>query len=239
MNRNMAATPLVYGHRGASLVAPENTLEAFRLAGELGADGVELDVRRSADGELVLVHDVVLPDGRAVHETAAAQLPASVPTLGAGLDACDGLIVNIEIKNISFEPGFDPDCEIADLVVALLAERGGRDSVVVTSFHLRTVDRIKALDPGIPTGLLTFVDPLPAHGAVVAAERGHLALHPHHATVDAALVDAAHALGLVVNAWTVDDPIRIGELAAMGVDGLITNAPDLARGIVGPAVSRL
>lgn len=237
MNRNMAATPLVYGHRGASLAAPENTLEAYRLAGELGADGVELDVRRSADGVLVLVHDAVLPDGRAVHETAAAQLPASVPSLRAALDVCEGLAVNIEIKNISFEPGFDPNCEVADLVVELLAERGGRDSVVVSSFHLRTIDRVKALDPGVPTGLLTFVDPLPAEGAVVAAERGHATLHPHHVTIDAALVDAAHALGLAVIAWTVDDPVRIGDLAAMGVDGLITNAPDVARGILGPAVS--
>lgn len=231
-------TPLVYGHRGASLAAPENTLEAFRLAGELGADGVELDVRRSADGELVLVHDAVLPDGRAVHETASHELPAAVPTLEDALDVCVGLIVNIEIKNISFEPGFDPSCQVADLVVALLAERGGRDAVVVSSFHLRTIDRVRALDPDVPTGLLTLVDPLPADGAVVAAERGHTTLHPHHATIDAALVDAAHQRGLAVIAWTVDDPDRIGALAAMGVDGLITNAPDVARGIVGPAASR-
>lgn len=238
MNRNNAETPLVYGHRGASIAAPENTLEAYRLAGELGADGVELDVRRSADGVLVLVHDAVLADGRMVRATPAAELPPSIPTLSEALDACAGMVVNIEIKNISYEPDFDPDCVAAEQVAAVLAERGGHDSVLVTSFHLRTVDRVKELAPGVPTGLITFLDPLPAEGAAAAAERGHDTLHPHHATIDAEMVAFAHEAGLAVNAWTVDDPERIAALHVLGVDGVITNVPDVARGVLGPAPSR-
>ena len=231
-------TPLVYGHRGASAVAPENTLEAFRLARVLGADGVELDVRRSADGHLVLHHDALLADGREIGATVRADLPVSVPTLAEALDVCVGLVVNIEIKNIAYEPDFDPDCTAADQVVSLLAERGGRDLVFVSSFHLRTIDRVKALAPAVPTGLLTFLDPAPADGAMVAAERGHDSIHPHHATIDAALVDAAHEVGLAVNAWTVDDAERIAALEVLGVDGIITNVVDTARRVQGPARPR-
>ena len=256
MDRRIGATPLVYGHRGASAAAPENTLEAYRLAGELGADGVELDVRRSSDGALVLHHDAALPDGRVVASTPRSALPASVPTLAAALDACTGLVVNVEIKNISYEPDFDPACSIADEVVALIAERRGShgsaqgdavddevpdegpDHVIVSSFHLGTIDRVKALDAAVATGFLTFVDPLPAEAVRVAADRGHDAVHPHEATVDADVVTAAHDAGLAVNVWTVDDPDRIAALAGIGVDGIVTNAPDVARGVLGPSHRR-
>jgi glycerophosphoryl diester phosphodiesterase len=229
------AVPLVYGHRGASAAAPENTLEAYRMAAELGADGVELDVRRSADGALVLHHDAVLADGRVVSSTRRAELPASVPTLDAALDACAGLVVNIEIKNISWEPDFDPECRIADEVVALLVDRHLSDDVLVSSFHLATIDRVKATAPAVRTGFLTFVEPGPADAVALAAARGHEAVHPHEATVDEELVGAAHEAGVAVNAWTVDDPLRIGALAAMGVDGVVTNVPDVARSVLGPS----
>ena len=227
-------TPLVYAHRGASAAAPENTVEAFSLARRLGADGVELDVRRSLDAALVLHHDAVLPDGRIVVETGRADLPASLPDLAQALDACADLIVNIEIKNLPHEPDFDPDRAVVDAVVALLEERGRRDRVLVSSFHLATVDRVKALDPEIGTGFLTFLDPSPLEGVRYAVERGHDAIHPHHATVDEHLMAAARDAGLLVNTWTVDDPERMRELAALGVDGIVTNVPDVARQVLGP-----
>ena len=77
--------------------ARENTIEAFALAGRLGADAVELDVRRTRDGLLVIHHDPTLSDGRVIARTDAAELPAHVPHLGAALDACAGLWVNVEI----------------------------------------------------------------------------------------------------------------------------------------------
>lgn len=225
--------PLVYGHRGASAAAPENTLAAFELARAQGADGVELDVRRSADGHTAVHHDAALPDGRVVAETRRADLPDTVPTLEQALDACQGMVVNIELKNLPIDVDFDPGCTVADDVVAVLRARGGRDRVLISSFHVPTVDRIKAIAPELETGILTFVDPSAADGIRLAVERGHDAVHPHTGVVDAELVRAAHDAGLAVNVWTVDDPARIRELAELGVDGIVTNVPDAARAALG------
>ena len=99
----------VIAHRGASAAAPENTVEAFRLARTLGADWVELDARRTADGRVIVHHDAVLPDGRVIVELDRADLPPSVCDLSDALDACHGMSVNIEIKNWPADPDFDED----------------------------------------------------------------------------------------------------------------------------------
>ena len=133
--------PLVLAHRGANRVAPENTVEAFARALALGADGVELDVHRTADAGLVVHHDAeagglgVLAD-RSLTEIREV-LPAA-PTLEEALDVCSGALVNIEIKNLPGDADFDPGESAAGLVVALLAARGHRDEVVVSSFNLAT-----------------------------------------------------------------------------------------------------
>ena len=222
------STPLIYGHRGASADAPENTAEAFALARAQGADGVELDVRRCIDGDMALHHDAVLADGRRVMELTRAELPESSCTLADALDVCEGMVVNIEIKNVSIDPDHDPECRLADAVVALLHERGGRDRVLVSSFDLPTVDRVRALDPDVATAFLTFVNPIGPESIKIAARHGHHAIHPHVATIDAAYVELAHDHGLAVNVWTVDDPERIRELAGWGVDGICTNVPAVA-----------
>ena len=223
------AAPLLYAHRGASADAPENTIAAFALAKEQGADGIELDVRRSGDGELVVHHDATLPDGRIIRATPTAELPVAVPSLAAALDACAGVVVNVEIKNSPFDPDHDAERTLADDVVALLAERRlAADRVLVSSFDLATVDRVRSLGD-VPTAFLTFVHPVGAEAIALAAERGHVAIHPHERTVDAAFVALAHAAGLAVNVWTVDDPGRIRALADVGVDGIVTNVPARAR----------
>lgn len=222
-------TPLIYGHRGASAAAPENTLEAFELARSLGADGVELDVRRCLDGATAVHHDAELADGRVICETRRADLPAHVPTLEAALDACRGMVVNIEIKNVPIDVDFDPDCTLADQTVALLRDRGGVDDVLVSSFHLGTIDRIKALAPDVATGFLTFVEPSAVDSVRLAVDRGHEAIHPHYAFVDEALMAAAHDAGLAVNVWTVDEPDTMRALADLGVAGVVTNVVDVAR----------
>lgn len=224
-------TTQVFGHRGASAAAPENTIEAYRLAGELGAEGVELDVRRTADGVLVLHHDAVLPDGRLLAATRAGDLPGHVPTFDAGMDACAGMVVNVEIKNVPYEADFDPACRLADAVVAALADRTG-DDVLISSFHLETVDRVKELAPHLPTGFLTMLEPEPLVGLDLAVRRGHDAFHPHHAFVDHALVEACGEAGVALNTWTVDEPARLRELVILGVAGIVTNAPDVARAVV-------
>ena len=227
---------LVIAHRGASGSRPENTLEAFRHARELGADWVELDVRRSADGALVVHHDAHLPDGRAIVATAAADLPAAVPTLAAALDACAGMGVNVEIKNDPAEPDFDPAHDIAVAVARAIRAWLGPEGpaagrVIVSSFAMETVDRLRAAAPELPTGWLTF--DLRDAAAVVerAVAHGHAAIHPYDPFVDRRLVEQAHAAGLAVYVWTVDDPERMAELAGLGVDGIITNHPDRARAV--------
>jgi glycerophosphoryl diester phosphodiesterase len=222
---------LIIGHRGASAAHPENTLAAFSGAAEQGADGIELDLRRTRDGAVVVRHDPTLPDGRLLLDLQRHELPDWMPTLDEVLDACSGFsVVNLEIKNWPGDPDFDPAELVAERVVEAVAARPEvRDQVLVTSFHLPTIDRVQRLDPQLRTGWLTINLPDPGPMLDALAARRHRAVHPHVAFVDPALVDASHAVGLELNAWTVDDPGRIRALASMGVDGAITNVPGAAR----------
>lgn len=232
--------PAVWAHRGASAAQPENTVAAFAAARDLGADGVELDVHRSADGHLVVHHDADHPTLGVLARLDLARIRAEapeVPTLEEALDACGTMTVNIEVKNLPVDPDYDPDDRAAGQVAALVAERGLHGRVIVSSFNLETVDRVRRADPAVPTGLLTMggFDPLAAVG--IAHERGHVAIHPLFTELldgrGAAVCDRAHELGLAVNTWTVDDPARIVELAEVGVDAVITNVPDVARRALG------
>ncbi len=207
---------LVLAHRGASRRERENTLAAFRAARDLGADGIELDVRRAADGAMVVHHDP-LPRG---------ELPGYVPTLAGSLDTAQGLLVNIEIKNDPTEADFDAERTLAGDVVGLLRARGGLDRVLISSFDLATIDAVRAIAPEIDTAwLVVGVD---ADTLDVLAAHGHHVLHPWHGSVDRALLEACHRRGVRVNVWTCDDPARMAELAAWGVDGVCTNVPDVA-----------
>jgi glycerophosphoryl diester phosphodiesterase len=105
-------------------------------------------------------------------------------------------------------------------------------SVLVSSFNIDAIDRVRTLAPSLPTALLTFGLDEPATAIARCVAQGHRALHPFDATVDQMLVDAAHAAGLAINVWTVDRPDRIVALAAMGVDGICTNVPDTARHVL-------
>lgn len=213
-------------HRGASHDERENTVAAFARAAELGADAVELDVRRTRDGVLVVHHDAWLDDGRAIVSTDAADLPEHVPSLDAAIDACVGLWVNVEIKNDEAEPDFDAGDVIADDVVAALVGRGEPDRWLISSFRLATVDRVRAVDASLSTAWL--VVGVPDGAAAMLAERGHGAIHPWVGSLDRATVEACHASGLAVNTWTCDEAARMAELATWGVDGICTNVPDVA-----------
>lgn len=227
---------LVIGHKGAPTVEPENTVASFERARELGADGVELDVRRTADGHLAVWHDPVLADGRVLLEHPWGQLSDGVDDLGEVLDVCAGFrLVNVEIKNWQADPDFDARLEIADLVVAALAERSRaeREAFVVSCFHQPTLDRVRAagVEAGLElrTGWLMWgVDGV---DAVVAAavERGYDALHPFFTAVTPELVEAAHAAGLAVHTWTCNDLDEVRRLADLGTDAIITDRPDAAR----------
>jgi glycerophosphoryl diester phosphodiesterase len=192
-----------------------------------GADGVELDVHRTADGVLVVRHDAETPVGRLGELTAAdlgRALP-EVPALEAVLDVCRGRLVNVEIK--------DTDPRAAEAVVDLVAARSSApDDVLVSSFDLATIDRVRALAPDLRTGFLSFgIDPDSA--LTIAVEHEHAAVHPDGwtlANVDvAAFVARAHDLGVQVNVWTVNDRVQLEQLRDAGVDAVITDDSDLYR----------
>ncbi len=220
---------LVIGHRGASRAAPENTVAAFELAVGQGADGIELDVRRTADDRLVVHHDPVLPDGRPIRSTSAADLPPRVPSFERALDACAGAFVNIEIKNDPTEPDFDPSDWVVHAVASALARRGGRARWLVSSFRIETIDRMRAVLPSVRTAWLVYE----VSDDVIdrCSATGHGAVHPWVESLTVDHVRAAHRAGLVVNTWTCDDPVRMAELVGWGVDGICTNVPDVALGV--------
>ncbi len=216
----------ILAHRGASHAERENTVEAFRRARELGADAVELDVRRTIDDVLVVHHDPCLDDGRAICATEYAALPDWLPTLAAALDACDGMWVNVEIKNDASEPDFDPADGVAEALIRHLVDRHDDARWLISSFRRATIDRCRQLAPTIATAWLTVEVDATTAGAMRTG--GHQAVHPWFANVTPGFVEDCHAKGVRVNVWTCDDPATIERLAGWGVDGICTNVPDAA-----------
>jgi glycerophosphoryl diester phosphodiesterase len=219
--------PLILGHRGAPLEAPENTLAAFRLAVEQGADGVELDVQRSRDGVPVVIHDETLERtagvAGAVADLSWAELARlgggeAVPSLERALEwAADaGAWVNVEIK----APG------VEEATLAAVARAGMRRRVIVSSFDPGIVRRVGVLAPDVHLYLLSeeWEDTLPRRAAECGA-RG-VCLGVDAATPVALRRLAAESLPVVV--WTVNDADRMRALLRGGVAGLITNRPAVA-----------
>lgn len=227
-------------HRGASAAFPENTLAAFRGAVSLGADAAEFDVRRTADGRPVIHHDPVVPGLGPICSFSAAELRRRapwVPTLTEALEACSGLWVDVEVKNSPAEPDWDPQDAVAAEVARHLDTPARREKSVVSSFNQGTLARVRALAPALHTGLLADrVLSVPA-AIELARDGGHRLLLPHAAALAgrAALpaIKAAHRAGLLVVAWTVDDPADVRRLADAGIDGVITNRPNAALSALG------
>jgi glycerophosphoryl diester phosphodiesterase len=237
--------PLVVAHRGASVELPENTLASFRGALDAGAQVVETDVRLTADGVAVVMHDSHVSrvtDGEGlVNELTLAELKrldasggrgprAEVPTLAEVLELVRGRAgINLEIKNIPGEPGFDSPREAT--VEAALAdlERTGFDGpVLVSSFNWLTIERSKELAPEIATGFLTIAGVAPSASLVYVKGAGHQYVLPHVASLVEAgesFVKEAHDAGIRVGTWTVDDPELAATLFSWGVDAIATNDP--------------
>jgi glycerophosphoryl diester phosphodiesterase len=221
----------VIAHRGASGIAPENTLSAFQFAADMGADWLEMDVQRTRDGVLVVIHDTTVDrttngHGRVV-DLDLAQLGAldagswfspkfvdeRIPTLREVLDLAREARIRVfpEIK----QPGLYPGIE-TQLVHALRAA-GMDQCALVTSFDRGSLQRVHALAPSIPLALCSTVEPsTPPEGTVV--------LCPSVATTLAApeLVSRVHAAGLRVWPFTLDGDAQMQALIAIGVDGFVT-----------------
>jgi glycerophosphoryl diester phosphodiesterase len=220
---------LVLGHRGASVAAPENTPEAFELADAMGADGIELDVRRTSDGRLLVAHDPLDESGAGFDAFAD-----TLPTLGEALDACgDRMLVNVEIKNWPDDAGFDPTMTMVGPLIDELRRRGpaARDRWLISSFSWETLEACRVAAPDIATAWL--VSRVSGERIADIAAAGHAAVHPWEPNVTAEFVEQCHRAGLAVNTWTCNDPQRLVELSAMGVDGVCTDVPDVALASLG------
>ena len=236
-------------HRGASAAAPENTLAAFRLAVEMGAPAIELDVHLTADGEVVVIHDATLDRttdrAGAVASLTSAEIRAAdagyrftvdggasypfrgagerVPTLGdvvAWLPA--GIALVVEIKALA----------AVDAAVSILAGAAVGERASLISFDEPAIARARALDPALSTGLLlapgaSFDDGL---SRIVAG--GHATLNVFErdlGTDPRPLVEHAAAAGRQVGCYVIDDPERMRVVAAAGLAAFVTNRPDVAR----------
>ena len=228
--------PWIIAHRGASLQAQENTVGAFRLAAELGADAVELDVRRTADHVLIVHHDATAPgaDRPIVAMTRAelADCAPEIPDLVDALAACAGMWVDVEVKNDPRDADWDPG---NDVTKAIIAGHGDAD-IVLTSFNPQSV--AVASRAGLRTGLLVGRGVDPADAALPAADAGHEMLLPHYSTLGGDhgeyIVVAGARAGIEIAVWTVDDRTEMVRLAGLGVGGIATNAPDVARSVLAP-----
>ena len=224
--------PLVVAHRGASHDRLENTVEAFAEARVQGAEWVELDVRLSADDVLMVHHDAHYADGRLVREVWAADAPDHVPNLAEAFEACEGMGVNVEVKNLPGDPDHDASAMVCEAVAGLAVAYRPPELLLVSSFDITAVDRIRATDPSLPPAWLL----VERHGTDLmldrTADHGHGAVNPWDELVDEHLVSASHDRGLAVFVWTVDDPGRMAELAEWGVDGIVTNRPGVARAVI-------
>ena len=227
---------LVIAHRGSGPLGPEpeNTVAAFSAASRLGADGVELDVRRTADKHLVVHHDAELLSGALICKTQASDLPSEVPSFAEALDACGGLLVNVEVKNAKADADFDPSQWVARSCARLLVEHGALEwgppaGVVVSSFSRSAIQAVKSVAPTLETAWIVGPNLADVDVLTIAAVDGLQGVHPYDPLVDGRLVDAAHAAGLALRVWTVDDPARVAELGRLGADAVITDDVTLAR----------
>ena len=235
-------------HRGASSTTPENTLPAFEEAARAGADVVELDVRLTRDRVPVVLHDPdvsATTDGAGqVHTLTVEEVKrldaggggprVEVPTLEEALRVMDlsGVGVDLEIKNIPGEEAFDsPDESVLTAVLESLDRVGFAGPVLVSSFNWITIEASRRLAPDIATGFLTVAAIDPRAALDYARQQGHAFVLPHAvAVVDAggAFVREAHAEGVRVGTWTVDDETTLERMFGWGVDAVASNDPALA-----------
>jgi len=225
--------PLILGHRGARHAAPENTFAAFNLALEEGADGVELDVRLNGSGDVLVCHDLTLErvtDGRerrGIHQLTSAECDAVTLTGGERLphlvDVLDwaerrGACLNIELKADGYARR-----RLVRAVARMIEGRARAGNLLVSCFNPLIVELHALLAPSIPTAWLVD-SPLLCRLPLLPSV-GRAAFHPKHSLLNAAAVARWEESGLRVHTWTVNDDQRARELAAFGVDCLISDRP--------------
>lgn len=247
------------GHRGAAGLAPENTLASIDAALAAGADGVEVDVRLTVDGVLVLMHDPDLgrttDGGGLVGATTFEEVRRldagyrfsrdgrTFPARGTGLvvpalhEALDRLppdrTLVVELKSSPWEPGYDPGEPVAGALGRALEGREGR-SVTASCFNPAALARLREAVPWVRTAVLTTAGIDLDSNLEAAIAGGHQECHVPAAILDPAFVARAREAGRGVVAWTEDDPERLRTFASWGVDAVICNDPAAARRVLAP-----
>lgn len=219
------------GHRGNPQLHPDNTLAGV-MSGLAEVGAVEVDIRLSMDGRLVLSHDGLLGDMDigasrwdefADFDLGRGHLPCQLDDVLA-LGGC----LDLEVKNAPWEAGFDPHGRLALLV----ASRAG-PADVVTSFYWPDMDLIRAMAPQVSTGLLVGRDGSAIDALRHAVEAGHRMVAPHHTLVDRELSRAAVDEGVALMAWTVNTSDRAVELSLLDVAAIISDHPALIERALG------
>jgi glycerophosphoryl diester phosphodiesterase len=216
------------GHRGARAYAPENTLTSFKKALEIGVDAVELDVRKTKDNQLVVIHDadvkrttnsVGLVSNFTLKEIKGfdAGNGEKIPTLEEALDFLDKkVMVFVELKEVGVE----------EQVLSIVKKKGLEMNVVVTSFLEDALKKVRELDGNIETGLIYASHKNPIKAALELKANYLLPLYRFTHTAN---VEKAHECGLKVVVWTINDPEEIKEYAEKGVDGIASDKPDILK----------
>jgi glycerophosphoryl diester phosphodiesterase len=232
---------LVYGHRGAKAYAPMNTIPAYELAAEQGADGIELDVHLSKDGHLVIVHDFTVDettDGEGtVTEMTLAELKAldagswfgskfigtRIPTLDEAFETVgQKLYINVEIKSKSSHSD-----GVEEALAACITRHNMQERVIVSSFNPHVVSRFRSVLPDVPLGFISY-GTMVASQAMISPE-DYEAYHLYFEKIDSTQMNLAKEHNHIVNTWTVNDPARARQLKLLGVNGIITDKPDVIR----------
>jgi glycerophosphoryl diester phosphodiesterase len=249
---------LVVAHRGAAAVAPENTMEAYRRAVEMGADAIELDVHLTGDGKLAVIHDETLERTTDLTGAVASMTLRQVRAADAGFrfEAPDGtfpfrgkgLKVPTLAEVLKWLPhGIGLVVEVkarAATAPTIEALRGTRvreaRAVSLISFEEVTIDEARALDPEIQTGYLLVPSQAIEPALIYAVEHGHAAVHPFEGDLGldpGPILSHANAYGRLLGCYVVNDPERMKQLAAYGLWGFVTDSPDVGRQALGPRAS--
>jgi len=219
---------LKIGHRGARAYEPENTLRSFKKALELGVDAVELDVRRTKDDEVVVIHDAEVDrttDGQGlVSELTLKEIKQlvtekgeKIPTLEEALEFLDKKVkIIIELKEIGLE----------EKVLELIWEKGLEKNIIIVSFHEETLRNVRAMDDEIETGLIYVRHKNPIKTALDLRANYLLPLYRFTHTAN---VQKAHKNGLKVMVWTINKPEEVSEYIKKGVDGITSDRPDILK----------
>jgi glycerophosphoryl diester phosphodiesterase len=219
-------TPLLIGHRGVRGERPENTLEAFQLAFESGLDGIETDVQRTVDGELILFHDFET-QGKKINTLEYPHLKSidpRIPKVSELLDLAKqypGKVLNLELKSEGLRTdGLERD------IIKLVHHYSLEDRVIVSSFNPVSLLRVRLIDPRVRTGLLYSPDmPRFLRTGWLAGWLHVDALHPYFEEITPEMLSRAQKRGLMVNTWTVNDEMRISSLSSWNVDAIIGDSP--------------